>query len=86
MFDMVLLVLGMAGLAVTMLLLAWVALGEYKKVFQANPRLVMSVEVFAVLTEIGGPGYLAAVLGFCGLWLLMIASVLLLFLVFSLFR
>ncbi len=86
MFDMVLLVLGMAGLAVTMLLLAWVALGEYREVFQANPRLVMSVEVFAVLTEIGGPGYLAAVLGFCGLWLLMMATVLLLFLVFSLFR
>lgn len=86
MFDMVFLVLGLAGLAVTMLLLAWVALGEYKEVFKANPRLVMSVEAFAVLTEIGGPGYLAAVLGFCGLWLLMMATVLLLFLVFSLFR
>ena len=85
MLDIVLLSLGMAGLAIAMLVLALIALGEYRKLFMANPRLLMSVEVFAVLAEIGGPGYLAAVLGFCGLWLLMMATVVGLFLVYSLF-
>jgi hypothetical protein len=75
MLGMIGLVLGNAALAGAMLLLAWMALGEYQKLFRANPRLVMSLEVFSVMAEIGGPGYLAAILAFCGTWLLMIATI-----------
>lgn len=85
MLDIVVLACGMAGLALAMLALAWFALGEYRKLFLANPRLVMSMEVFAVVAEIGGPGYLAAVLGFFGLWLLMGATLIGMVVVYSLF-
>jgi len=78
-------VLGIAALAGAMLLLAWLALGEYRRLFLANPRLAMSLEVFAVLSEMGGPGYVAAVLAFCGAWLLMIATLLGLFALSSIF-
>ena len=56
-----------------MLSLAWLALGEYRKLIRANPRLLMSFEVFAVMAEIGGPGYLAATLAFVGAWMLLLA-------------
>lgn len=85
MLDLFLLAMGMAGLAAAMLALAWLALGEYRKLFLANPRLVMSMEVFAVVAEIGGPGYVAALLGFCGVWLLMGATLIGMMLVYSLF-
>lgn len=76
MLEIIGLIFGIAVLAGVMLLLAWMALGEYQRLFRANPRLVMSLEVFSVMAEIGGLGYLAAILAFCGTWLLMIATVL----------
>lgn len=75
MFDIALLALGMAALAALMLGLAWMAFGEYRKLFFERPAVLMSLEVFAVCAEIGGPGYLAAILAFCGAWLLMGATV-----------
>lgn len=75
MLDFVMVPLGMAGLAVAMLGLAWMALGEYRKLFRTNPKLLMSFEVFSVVADMGGPGYVAATLVFCGLWLLMLATI-----------
>lgn len=71
MAEIILNVGGLAGIAIVMLAVAWFALGEYRKVFLANPRLVMSLEVFSVLAEIGGIGYLAALLAVCGGWMLL---------------
>lgn len=68
-----------------MLLLAWMALGEYQSLLRANPQLLMSLKVLSVMAEIGGPGYLAAILAFCGAWLLMISTVLGIFAVYSIF-
>ena len=85
MLDLIVLALGMAGLALAMLALAWFALGEYRKLFLANPKLVMSIEVFSVAAEVGGPGYLAAVLGFFGFWLLMGATLIGMVLVYGFF-
>ena len=42
------------------LLLAWVLLAEYREAFMANPRAIMSFEVFAQILHKGGPGYIAA--------------------------
>lgn len=44
MSDILLVSLGMAGLAIAMLALALFALGEYRTLFLANPRLLMSAE------------------------------------------
>lgn len=85
MFGFLELIVGMAALAAVMLLLAWMALGEYQRLFRAKPRLLMSLEVFSVMAEIGGPGYIAAILAFCGTWLLMISTVLSIFAVYSFF-
>ena len=71
MAEIILNVAGLAGMAVVMLAFAWLALGEYRKVFLANPRLVMSLEVFSVLAEMGSIGYLAALLAVCGAWMLL---------------
>lgn len=73
MLEILLLPFALAGLSAVMLWLAWLALGEHKKLFLANPKLVMSFEVFAVIAEIGGPGYLAVTLAFVGLWMLLLA-------------
>lgn len=54
--------LGMALLGVVLIYLAWLCLGEYQALFRRNPRLMMSIEVFGYVAEMGGPGYLAAVL------------------------
>ena len=38
-------------------------LGEYRKIFMANPKVAMNAEVFMLaVTSSGGPGYLAAFL------------------------
>lgn len=73
MLEILLLPFALAVLSAAMLSLAWLALGEYKKLFRANPKLLMSFEVFAVVAEIGGPGYLAATLAFVGAWMLLLA-------------
>jgi hypothetical protein len=70
MHDVVLHLLGLAAVAIAMLAAAWFALGEYRRVFRDNPGLVMSLEVFSVLAEIGSIGYLAALLAVCGAWML----------------
>ena len=54
--------LGMALLGGLLIYLAWLCLGEYKALFIRNHRLIMSLEVFSHIAEMGGPGYLAAVL------------------------
>ncbi len=51
---------------------AWLLLGEYQRFFLSDPRRAMSTEVFAVLNDLGGPGYLAAVLFLAGLFLVTI--------------
>ena len=71
MIDFLLTLGGMAAIAVAMLWLAWLALGDYRKVFVRNPRAVMSLELFSILAELGGPGYLAAILAVCGAWILL---------------
>lgn len=69
--DGFLIPLTLIGLAAVMLGLAWLALGEYRRLFREDPARVMSAEVLVtVLSELGGPGYLAAVLAFCGVWML----------------
>ncbi len=75
MLELLLVPLSMAGLAVAMLGLAWVAFGEYRKLFLANPKLLMSLDVFAIAAEVDGPGYIAATLAFCGVWLLVLATI-----------
>jgi hypothetical protein len=41
-------------------------LGEYRRIFFENPRVVMTLEVwFQVATKSGGPGYLAIMLLIC---------------------
>lgn len=61
------------GLAAAMLGLAWMALGEYQRLFREDPARVMSAEVLlAMLSELGGPGYLAATLAFFGAWMLLV--------------
>lgn len=68
--EEVLLPLAFIGLAAAMLALAWMALGEYQRLFREDPARVMSAEVLlALLSELGGPGYLAATLAFCGAWM-----------------
>jgi hypothetical protein len=71
MLEILSLPFGLAAFSAVMLWLAWLVLGEYKKLFLANPKLLMSLEVFAVIAEIGGPGYLAATLAFVGVWALL---------------
>lgn len=51
---------------------AWILLGEYRRLFLSDPRRAMTTEVFAVVADLGGPGYLAAVLFLSGLLLLTI--------------
>lgn len=71
--EVVLLPLAFIGLAVAMLGLAWMALGEYRRLFREDPARVMSAEVLlTVLSELGGPGYLAATLAFFGAWMLVV--------------
>jgi hypothetical protein len=42
---------------------AFSLLGEYRKLFMANPKSAMSVEALMLaFTSLGGPGYLAAFL------------------------
>ena len=48
------------GFGALFLLLAWMLLAEYREAFMANPRAVMSFEVFAQILNKGGPGYIAA--------------------------
>ena len=40
---------------------AWVLLLEYRRAFFADPRSLMSTEVFFNILRLGGPGYLAVV-------------------------
>ena len=54
--------LGLIGFGCVLIYVAWLCLGEYRVRFMRNPRLVMSFEVFGYIAEIGGPGYLAALL------------------------
>jgi len=69
--DDVLIPLTLIAIAAAMLGLAWMALGEYRRLFRENPARVMSAEVIAtVVSELGGPGYLAAALAFFGVWML----------------
>lgn len=71
--DDVLIPLTLIGIALAMLGLAWMALGEHQKRFRENPARVMSAEVIlTVLSELGGPGYLAATLAFFGTWMLVV--------------
>ncbi len=86
MLEIVLIPLGMAALAGAMLWSAWCALGEYQKLFLANPRLLMSLEVFAVAADIGALGYVAAVLALCGVWLLVLAAYVGIALIYSFFK
>jgi hypothetical protein len=74
MLESALMAMSFALVSALMLGAAWLALGEYRKLFRENPRLLMSLEVFAVVTRIGGAGYLAAVLAFFGAWLLALAG------------
>ena len=69
--EIVLNILALGAFALCMLGVAWIALGEYRKVFMAHPRIVMSLEVFALLAEIGSLGYIAAVLAVVGGWMLL---------------
>ena len=73
MFDLIVVPLALAGLGGSMLWLAWMALGEYRKMFLANPRLVMSFEVFTLLSELGGLGYVVGVLAFFGIWFILVS-------------
>lgn len=72
MLDVLLLPVALVALGGLALWSAWLALGEYRQLFIRNPRLLMSVEVFTTLAEIGGPGYLAAILAIAGLWMLVV--------------
>ncbi len=49
--------LGLGGL---FLLLAFLLLEEYRKLFFANPRAAMTFEVFGQLLQLGTPGYVGA--------------------------
>jgi hypothetical protein len=69
----VLIPLTLIAIGVAALGLAWMALGEYQRLFREDPARVMTAEVIVtVLSELGGPGYLAAALAFCGLWMLVV--------------
>ena len=71
--DDLLIPLTLIALGAAMLALAWMALGEYRRLFREDPARVMRAEVIlSVLTELGGPGYLAAALAFCGVWMLVV--------------
>ena len=49
-----------------MILLAWHCMGEYRWQFRHNPRLIISLEVFAYVSKAGGLGYFAVVLFIAG--------------------
>jgi hypothetical protein len=69
--DDVLIPLTLIGVAAAMLGLARMALGDYRRLFRKDPARVMSAEVIiTILSELGGPGYLAAALAFGGVWML----------------
>ena len=71
--EAVLIPLTMIGIGLAALGLAWMALGEYQALFREDPARVMSAEVLlTVLSELGGPGYLAATLAFFGTWMLVV--------------
>ena len=51
------------ALAVVLAVFAFALLREYRRMFMASPKSLMSAEVlFQVITGAGGPGYLAAFL------------------------
>jgi len=64
-----------------LLVLAWLLLAEYRRVFLANPRSVMSFEVLAEIVGGGGPGYLAVASLCVGGVLFGIGALLLLYLI-----
>lgn len=70
---------GLVAIGLTLLFGGAGLLGEYRKFFWRIPRLAMSTEVFAYLSELGGPGYLAALLIFAGAWISLIGCLILAF-------
>jgi hypothetical protein len=53
--------LGLLALGAVLLGVAWLLLLEYRRAFFADPRSLMSTEMFFNILRQGGPGYLAVV-------------------------